>query len=204
MFSDPTSPPVPQPVIQYPVGSVEALASLRAGNARFATGSSRPGRTTARHDRGPYAVVVGCLDPRVPVETVFDQSAGAICVVRSAGHVLDHAIFGSIEFAVTELKVPLVVVLGHEDCRAVAATIEAVRTGRRPAGARGFLIEQITPAVVHAGSADASLDQVTKGHIRRTVARLKQADPLAKQLTAHRVDIIGAIYRLDTGHVEVL
>jgi carbonic anhydrase len=204
LFSDPTSPPSSQPVIPYPVGPVQALTCLRAGNARFTTGSSRPGRTTARHHLGPYAVVVGCLDPRVPVETVFDQGAGAICVVRSAGHVLDRAIFGSVEFAVTELKVPLVVVLGHEDCRAVAGTIEAVRTGRRPAGARGYLIEEITPAVVDAGSADATLDQVTRGHVRRTVARLKQADQLAEQLAAHRVDVIGAVYQLGSGHVEVL
>ncbi|MEJ3746430.1 carbonic anhydrase [Actinomycetes bacterium KLBMP 9797] len=203
LFPDPTSPAIPQRVIPYPVGPVEALASLRTGNVRFAQGSARPGRNTAG-DLRPYAVVVGCLDARVPVETVFDQSAGAICVVRSAGHVLDRAMFASVEFAVTELKVPLVLVLGHEDCRAVAATVEAVRTGRRPAGARGFLVDEIAPAVLDTGPADANLDRVTRAHVRRTVARLSQADRLAEQLAARRVDIVGAVYRLDTGHVEVL
>lgn len=184
---------------------VEALARLRAGNFRFALSSSRPGRVPAGDGQlRPYAVIVGCIDARVPVEAVFEQGVGAICVVRSAGHTLDRAMLGSIDFAVTELKVSLVVVLGHQDCRAVAAAVEAVRTGCRPIGPRGFLVEEIIPAVREAGSAGASLDQVTRVHVLRTVARLKQADDLAEAIAAHRIDIVGAVYRMDNGHVEVL
>ncbi|MBO3738668.1 carbonic anhydrase [Actinoplanes sp. NEAU-H7] len=178
---------------------VEALARLRAGNARFIANTSPPGGGSQ-----PFAVVVGCIDARVPVETVFGQGAGAICVVRSAGHVLDRAVTGSVEFAVTELRVPLVVVLGHDDCRAVAAAYEAVRTGRRPAGARQFLIDQITPAIPAAASAGHSLDKATRDHIRRTVAALRQAAYLREAFTARRIDVVGGLYRLESRRVEMV
>lgn len=181
------------------------MARLRAGNFRFALGGARPGRLpTADAQVRPFAVVVGCLDARVPVEAVFDQGVGSLCVVRSAGHVLDRAVLGSVVFAVTELKVGAVLVLGHDDCRAVAATVEAVRTGRRPAGARAFLVDEITPAVREAGRDGANLGLVTRLHVHRTVATLRQAAELADAVTARRVNISGAVYRLDNGHVEML
>jgi carbonic anhydrase len=206
LFSDPTAAPIPpQPASRYlgrpdPVG---ALARLRAGNVQYALDTSRRSSVGGAELR-PYAVVVGCIDARVPVEAVFEQGVGAICVVRSAGHVLDRAVVGSVEFAVTDLQVSLVVVLGHDDCRAVAAAVEAVHTGHRPVGAREFLIDQIAPAVPTAGSVDCSLDKVTRSHIRRTVATLRQADYLQEAVTARRIDVVGGIYRLDGGHVEIL
>ncbi|MEU4422119.1 carbonic anhydrase [Actinoplanes sp. NPDC024001] len=203
LFSDPTAAPIPSQQGAWRLGRpdpVEALARLRTGNIRFASGASHPGGGVPR----PYAVVVGCVDPRVPVEAVFGQGFGAICVVRSAGHVLDRAVLGSVEFAVTDLQVSLVVVLGHEDCRAVAAANEAVRTGRRPAGARQFLIDQIAPAVPAAGPAGSSLDEVTRSHIRRTVATLRHADHLREALAAHRIDVVGGIYQLESGRIEIL
>jgi len=208
VFSDPTAAPIPSQQVPRYLGRpdpVEALARLRAGNVRFTLGTWRPGG--ARNggvDPRPYAVVVGCIDARVPVEAVFGQGVGAICVVRSAGHVLDRAVMGSVEFAVTDLQVSLVFVLGHDDCRAVAAAAEAVRTGRRPAGARRFLVDQIAPAMPAAGSVDYSLDKATRGHIHRTVATLRQADYLKEAVTARRIDVVGGIYRLESGHVEML
>ncbi|WP_309238768.1 carbonic anhydrase [Actinoplanes aureus] len=208
LFSDPTAAPIPlQQAARY-LGRpdpVEALTRLRAGNVRFASGTSHPGDAlNGGVGLQPYAVVVGCIDARVPVEAVFGQGFGAICVARSAGHVLDRAVMGSVEFAVTDLQVSLVVVLGHDDCRAVAAADEAVRTGRRPAGARQFLIDQIAPAMPTAGSADHSLDKATRSHIHRTVATLRQAHYLKEALTARRIDVVGGIYRLESGHVEML
>ncbi|XVV08392.1 carbonic anhydrase [Actinoplanes sp. CA-131856] len=197
LFSDPTAapaPPRPVPRHQDRPDPVEALSRLRAGNARF---TSRTGGTA---DRPPFAVVVGCIDPRVPVETVFGQRAGALCVVRSAGHVLDRAVMGSVELAVTDLKVPLVVVLGHDDCRAVAAAREAVRTGRRPSGARVYLTDQIAPAIAPGDS----LDRATRSHIRRTTAALRQTGFLRDALAARHIDVVGGIYRLESGHIEML
>ncbi|WP_285549854.1 carbonic anhydrase [Actinoplanes regularis] len=208
LFSDPTAAPIPSQRVAWFLDRpdpVEALARLRAGNARFTSGTPDPGDAPrGGADSRPFAVVVGCIDARVPVEAVFGQGVGAICVVRSAGHVLDRAVTGSVEFAVTDLRVSLVVVLGHDDCRAVAAADEAVRTGRRPAGARRFLIDQIAPAIPTAGSADHSLDAATRSHIRRTVATLRQADYLKEALAARRIDVVGGFYRLESGHIEML
>jgi carbonic anhydrase len=205
LFSDPTAAPIPPQQATRHLGRpdpVEALARLRAGNLRFTSGTAHPGGALTAPR--PYAVVVGCIDPRVPVETVFGQATGAICVVRSAGHVLDRAITGSVEFAVTELQVPLVVVLGHDDCRAVAAAALAVRTRRRSAGGRQFLNDQIAPATATAGSAGFSLDKATRNHIQRTVGALRQADYLREAYTARRIDVVGGIYRLESGRIEML
>jgi len=208
LFSDPTAAPMPPQQVTRYLGRpdpLEALARLRAGNVRFTFGTSHPGGAlNGDVDLQPYAVVVGCIDARVPVEAVFGQGVGAICVVRSAGHLLDRAVRGSVEFAVTDLQVSLVVVLGHDDCRAVAAAVEAVRTGRRPAGARQFLIDQIAPAMPTAGSVDHSLDKATRSHIHRTVATLRQGDYLKGALAARRIDVVGGIYRLESGHIEML
>ncbi|GGN85141.1 carbonic anhydrase 2 [Actinoplanes lobatus] len=208
MFSDPTAAPNPlHPAARYlgRPNPVEALARLRAGNARFTARAAHLGDTfNGGVDAQPFAVVVGCIDARVAVETVLGQGIGAICVARSAGHVLDRAVLGSVEFAVTELQVPLVVVLGHDDCRAVAAAYEAVRTGRRPAGGRQFLIDQITPAIPAARPVDYNLDKATRSHIHRTVAALKQAAHLKEALMTRRIDIVGAIYRLENGRIEML
>jgi carbonic anhydrase len=203
LFSDPTAAPSPSPPLWRQLGRPEpaaALAHLLEGNIRFTSGSPHPRGA----DRQPYAVVIGCIDARVPVEAVFGQGAGAICVARSAGHVLDRAVIGSVEFAVAELQVSLVVVLGHDDCRAVAAAFEAARTGRRSAGARQFLTDEIARAMPAAGAADYSLDKLARSHIQRTVATLRHTGPLKEALVAGRIDVVGGIYRLESGRVEML
>jgi carbonic anhydrase len=203
LFADPTAAPIPPQVSRRlaRLDPVEALARLRAGNVRFAQGAPRPDGAPGGGAPRPYAVVVGCIDARVPVEAVFAEGAGALCVVRSAGHVLDRAVVSSVEFAVTDLHVSLVVVLGHDDCRAVAAAVEAERTGRRPVGPGRFLVDQIAPAVPTAGG---NVDEVTRSHTRRTVAALRQADHLKDAVAARRIDVVGGIYRLGSGHVELL
>src|SRR5262245_53600149 len=135
-----------QPVLDVRPGPAEALANLLAGNRRFVAGRPRYGHHVANAAaqsgaQQPYAVVVGCIDSRVPLEAVFDQNFGSICVVRSGGHVLDRGIIGSIEFAVSALKVSIVVVLGHERCGAIASTIDAVKSGNYPPGSLGFLVD---------------------------------------------------------------
>lgn len=190
----------------------EALAHLLAGNRRFVTGQplhghdvSAAAEAAASGDQQPDAVVVGCIDSRVPLEAIFDQTFGSICVVRSGGHVLDRAVLGSVEFAVSELRVPLVVVLGHERCGAVAATVTALRTGQTPAGSLAYLVEQIAPAVTDVGLHQADVQRLAiRRHIARTVAALGGDVRLAAAERAGAVDIVGAIYDLDTGLVSVL
>jgi carbonic anhydrase len=182
----------------------EALRLMLAGNHRYAIGattSPRGPRARAERVAHPYAVVVGCTDGRVPVEAVFDQPEGAVCVVRSAGHVVDRAVLGSVEFVVAELGVAMVMVLGHEDCLAVT---RAVTAGRRLDGNLGYLWTQIAPSIVGTPRDGGALWPTIRRHVARTVATLAQAPQIAPAVRAGRVRVVGATYYLDSGRVEVL
>jgi carbonic anhydrase len=205
MTTDPSAPPVP------PITSpAEALAELVAGNKRFV--SSRPehghqfaAAAAASGGQQPHAVVVGCIDSRVPLEAIFDQTFGDICVVRSGGHVVDRAVLGSVGFAVAKLGVPLIMVLGHKRCGAVQATVEAVRDNEHPEGDIGYLVEQLAPAVLQVGVTDPDApDKAMRAHVTRTVHRLRDVIGVAEPVAAGTVDIVGAVYDLDTGLVELL
>ncbi|GHJ45153.1 carbonic anhydrase 2 [Catellatospora sp. TT07R-123] len=205
-----TAPTKPVTPLQPRPGPAEALADLLAGNRRFAAGRPRYGHHIAEaaarsSTQEPYAVVLGCIDSRVPLEAVFDQNFGSICVVRAGGHVLDRSVVGSVEFAVTELHAPLVVVLGHERCGAVAATVEALRTGVRPDGSLGYLVEEISPAVAEVGVDDPeAVDKALRRHVQRTVEQLRAASHLAAPIAADKIQVVGAVYDLDTGVVTLL
>jgi carbonic anhydrase len=196
MSTSSVAPPVPgRP------GPAEALADLLAGNRRFVTGQPRYGHyigaaAAVSEAQWPYAAVIGCIDSRVPLEAVFDQTFGMICVVRSGGHVLDRAVLGSVEYAVAALGVPLVMVLGHKRCGAVTSTVDALRDGTRPGGEMDYLVDEIAAAAagVDPTRPDA-VDRVTALHTARTVVRLSEALP--------GVEVVGARYDLDTGEVLI-
>jgi carbonic anhydrase len=193
-------------------GPAEALSALVEGNKRFAAGRPRYGHHVANaaarsRSQQPYAVVVGCIDSRVPLEAVFDQNFGSICVVRSGGHVLDRSIVGSIEFAVSALDVSLVMVLGHERCGAIASTVESLRTGTRPEGSLSYLVDEITPAVEAVGlegDDQAVGAKALREHVWRTVERLREVKLLSEADAQGRVHVVGAVYDLDTGVVTIL
>ncbi|MEU9450719.1 carbonic anhydrase [Streptomyces sp. NPDC048277] len=126
-----------------PSSASAALDELLEGNRRFATGRARRDGTAGRR---PFAVVLGCIDSQVVPELVFDQGLGDLLCIRTAGQVLDEAVLGSIQYGVEELRVPLVVVLGHERCGAVAATLGLLRTGARVPGHLELLVDEIAPA----------------------------------------------------------
>ena len=190
----------------------EALAHLLAGNRRFVSGRplhghdvSAAAEAAASGDQQPVAVVIGCIDSRVPLEAIFDQTFGSICVVRSAGHVLDRAVLGSVEFAVTELAVPLVVVLGHERCGAVGSAVAALRTRRQYSAALTYLVEQIAPAVVEVGPGRPDVHPLAvRRHVARTVAALDEEKYLIEATRSGRVKIVGAVYDLNTGAVSLI
>ncbi|GAB1645758.1 carbonic anhydrase [Krasilnikovia sp. MM14-A1259] len=188
----------------------DALANLLAGNKRFVTGRPAHGHivaaaAAASGGQQPHAVVLGCIDSRVPLEAIFDQTFGSICVVRSGAHVLDRAVLGSVGFAVSALGVPLIMVLGHVRCGAVAATVEALKDGRRPEGDLGYLVDEIAPAVQAVGTDDPDVEgKAMRIHVARTVRRLRDAPGVAEAVAAGRVEVVGAVYDLDTGWVEQL
>jgi carbonic anhydrase len=205
MTTDPSAPPDP-PITD----ADDALAELMAGNKRFVTGRPEHGHrvssaAAASGYQQPHAVVLGCIDSRVPLEAIFDQTFGSICVIRSGAHVLDRAVLGSVDFAVDKLGVPLIMVLGHKRCGAVQGTVEALLAGERPGGDIGYLIDEIAPAVeeVGLGTFDVA-EQAMRAHVRRTVGRLRAKEGVAAAISAGRVQIAGASYDLDTGLVELL
>jgi carbonic anhydrase len=190
----------------------QVLSSLLAGNGRFMAGHPRFGhdvssvraRTSEHH---PSALVIGCLDSRVPPEAIFDQDFGTTVVVRTGGHALDAAVVGSVEFAVSVFEVAVVVVLGHQYCGAIQATVAAVRTGDRPGGALGELVGLIEPSVHEAADLDGGrdlADRVIDRHVARTVDGLLDVPAIKARAAAGGVKVVGARYQIDTGRVSLL
>jgi carbonic anhydrase len=173
---------------------VTAWKALKEGNERFVAGEpqhpsqSIEDRTRLSHGQKPTAVLFGCADSRVAAEIIFDQGLGDMFVVRTAGHVIDAAVLGSIEYAVTVLNVPLIVVLGHDSCGAVKATLAAIDDGAVPGGYVRDIVERITPSVLqgrHAGL--TRVDEFETRHVNDTVTQLRvRSASIAERLAAGR------------------
>ena len=131
----------------------EAIIRLLEGNARFVRGKSTAinesaGRRVKVADRQrPFATIFSCVDSRVPPELVFDRGLGDLFVIRTAGNVVDSAVMGSLEYGAYELEIPLLLVLGHNRCGAVKATMETIESGGKAEGSIAYLVEAIRPAV---------------------------------------------------------
>jgi carbonic anhydrase len=191
------------------------LAQLFAGNTRFVKGASihplrRPENFAALAEgQAPLAVIVGCADSRVPPEVVFDQGIGDLFVVRIAGNIISGAgasVKGSIEYAVAELGVRLVMVLGHSNCGAVKAALKHIDAKDALAGSIGELVNTIKPAVTAVqGQSGNILHNVIKANVERGVDRLKGLEPiLAGPVKKGVVKIVGATYDLRTGEVTAV
>ena len=186
-----------------------AWKALKEGNERFVAGEPQhPSQSIADRARltasqQPSTVVFGCADSRVAAEIIFDQGLGDMFVVRTAGHVIDSAVLGSIEYAVTVLNVPLIVVLGHDSCGAVKATLSAIDDGVVPGGYVRDIVERITPSVLqgrHAGL--TRVDEFETRHVNDTVTHLRvRSASIAERLAAGTVAIVGLTYHLADGRV---
>jgi carbonic anhydrase len=194
---------------------VQALEKLKQGQLDFLADkpplkSSRDSnrRLEIAHGQMPFAVLVGCSDSRVAPEVLFDTGLGELFVVRNAGNTIDTAAMGSIQYAVQALGVPLIVVLGHERCGAVEAAVSVVEKNTVYQGSIGQMVEPIVPAVLKAraqggAKGDALLDAAVHENVRRTVQRLRTAEPaLAELIAAGKLRVVGACYDLDDGKVE--
>ncbi|WP_068168289.1 carbonic anhydrase, partial [Rothia sp. ND6WE1A] len=157
----------------------QALKDLLAGNQRFVSGEVKhPNQDAERRadlasGQNPFATLFGCGDSRLAAEVIFDQGLGDMFVVRTAGHVVESAVLGSIEYAVVELGTPLVVVLGHDSCGAVTAAKDSLEKGELPGGYIRNLVEPILPSVIapHLPE-DASVNDMAREHTRQTSARI--------------------------------
>jgi carbonic anhydrase len=186
----------------------QAVELLKAGNMRFQTGVlQHPNETMMRrkdvaHQQMPFATILACADSRESPELLFDQGLGDLFVVRTAGHVLDSAVLGSIEFGISELKIPLLVVLGHQRCGAVKASIEAVEVRMLVPGSIEAIVDGIRPALLLAeGEGSAFVDNAVRANVRVTVQRLGNSKIISTAVAEGRVKIVGAYYSLDTGEV---
>lgn len=188
----------------------EALQRLMEGNRRYVADKTvDPNQTEARRvevaqGQKPFATILGCVDSRVPPEIVFDRGLGDLFVIRTAGQVIDRAVLGSIEFGAFELGIPLILVLGHEKCGAVHATIEALEHNAEAEGSIGSLVEGIQPAVEAVRDQPGDLlDNAVRANVELVVRHLKESPILAELLEHGKVQIAGGRYDLDTGAVEI-
>jgi carbonic anhydrase len=188
---------------------VAAWKALKEGNERFVAGEPlHPSQSIADRARlasgqKPTAVVFGCADSRVAAEIIFDQGLGDMFVVRTAGHVVDSAVLGSIEYAVSILDVPLIVVLGHDSCGAVKAALAALDDGEMPGGYVRDVVERVTPSILmgrHAGL--TRVDEFETRHVNETVVQLStRSSTVAHGIAAGSLAIVGLTYHLADGRV---
>lgn len=186
----------------------ESLRRLMEGNKRFVLGKSvKPNQSPDRvkeliAGQKPFAVIVGCSDSRVPHEIIFDQGIGDLFIVRTAGQVSTYASWGSIEFAVEVLGSKLILVLGHTKCGAVAAACNVPDVP----GHIVTLINAIKPAAEFAKNMPGDLiDNAVKINVAKQVKQLRELEPvITRKLKRKEIDIIGAVYDIETGKVEIL
>jgi len=180
---------------------------LMDGNKRYMSERAthkrqdRRRRIEIKDGQHPFAVIVCCSDSRVPPEIIFDQGLGDLFVIRLAGNIVDDAALGSIEYAVEHLGTNYVMILGHENCGAVKATVE----GGKVPGHIGHVVDAIKPAVDSVRGKTADLPEVgMRAHVTGTVERLKTTDPILKEkVTNGQMMIVGGRYDLDDGRVNI-
>lgn len=190
----------------------DAFDLLMAGNQRFVAGTTEhpnqdaTRRTEIAPSQKPFAVLFGCSDSRLAAEIIFDRGLGDLFVVRTAGHVAGTEVLGSIEFGVSVLNAPLVVVLGHDSCGAVAAACSALENGRTPGGFVRDIVERVTPSVLAARAAGReTAEEILAEHIEHTVdLLLERSRALADAVAAGRTAVVGLSYRLADGSAQLV
>ena len=204
----PPPPEVQTAVSQAAMTPAAALDRLTEGNARFVSNTAKrrdlPAKVIATASgQFPFAVVLGCMDSRSPIELVFDQGIGDVFGVRVAGNVVNDDELGSFEYA-AKVGAKLIVVLGHTGCGAIKGAIDDVELGNLTG-----LLAKIRPAVTEAGCAnakdDACVTKVAELNVRRAMREIRERSPYLKTyLDAKTVGLVGGIYDVATGKVTFL
>jgi len=188
-----------------------AFRLLVDGNRRFIAGRrEHPNQDADRRAavapaQRPFAVLFGCSDSRLAAEIIFDRGLGDLFVVRTAGHVVGPEVLGSVEYGVAVLDVPLVAVLGHDSCGAVAAALRAAADGGMPAGAMRSVVERVLPSVLAAGGNGTDPDAAGEEHLRYTVDLLAtESSTIAQRVADGRCAVVGLSYRLKDGGARLI
>ncbi len=194
-----------------PQTPAEAWAAMLHGNQRFVT--DKPShvrqdfglRTELAKEQKPFAALFGCSDSRLSAEIIFDVGLGDLFVVRNAGQVIAETILGSLEYAVEVLGVPLILVLGHDECGAIRATMNSTEGQVMPQGEFIHnLVERITPTVIAAKANGLNeIDQITDLHIRDTINELiARSTLIAERIESGKLAVVGANYKLTLGEIH--
>ena len=199
------------------ISAKEALARLQEGNKRFAAhvsggreilGQGKPLQLIQQQE--PFATILGCSDSRVPAEIVFDQGLGDLFVIRVAGNIVAPSQVGSVEFAAERFGTRLVVVLGHSQCGAILATLEAMRS---PSGAPSrnlrSIVDRVRPSILALMDTEVSRDEralvkhAVRANIRASTDHLRHGSEILENLIMRDgLMVVGAEYSLDTGIVD--
>lgn len=197
----------------FPKDAEEALGRLKDGNQRFAIGKTRHAHESAewrKHlvaGQKPFATILGCSDSRAPIELVFDQGFGDLFVIRVAGNVIAPDVVGSLGYAVAHLATPLIVIVGHEDCGAVTAAVQALEgPTKEPPGIR-LLLELIKPGLpktLPGDTPEQRINAAVEANVRWSMQQLARLPEAKNDLESKRVTLVGAVYELATGRVRFL
>lgn len=195
----------------------EAITLLREGNERYASMNLLPdpgvgpaARKPLTKGQWPYATILGCSDSRIPPELIFDEGLGRLFIVRNAGNIIEPVALGSIEYASLHSTCRLIVVLCHESCGAVGATVKAFEhPGAKDTPAIDTIIQTIMPAVKKAKKATGLsgkelVDAAAKENARMMIAKITDESKALKNMVDHgKLKVIGGYYSLETGKVEL-
>ncbi len=189
-----------------------ALNLLLEGNARYVANQPRErdfsaGRAGREQGQAPFAAILSCADSRVAPELAFDQGPGDLFVVRVAGNFVSPDSLASLEYGAAVLGTKLILVLGHSSCGAVNATVGALQNGNRLPGHIADLVRAMKPGIapVLTKPGEDLEQRAVVANVRYQVQRLQHAKPILEEMNAQKkLRVIGAVYQLATGKVELV
>ncbi len=196
------------------LNSEQVKKRLADGNQRFVDGIAlhhkfHPHRHKDIQDQAPFAIVLGCSDSRVPIETIFDQSFGDLFIIRIAGNIVAPSQMGSVEFAISKFKVSLIVVLGHSNCGAISATIDECISKTHLSGSLHSITNRIKPSILPLISLNLPnhklMNKAVEVNIINSVKQLQDQSPIIKEaIENNKLKVVGANYSLKSGVVQFL
>jgi len=193
--------------IQDSITPIRAVEMLKEGNQRFLDKNEQNRDLhiqvqNTSDGQFPYAVVLSCIDSRVPVELVFDQGVGDIFSARVAGNIINEDILGSIEYACGVAGSKAILVLGHTKCGAVTSACKGVELGNITA-----LLSKVKPAIANIKQRDGEVEveEVTKANVHQSIKEIREKSSILADLeTEGKIKIVGAVYHVEDGRVTYL